>query len=286
MASTAVNPPAAAARVPVSTVSLCSKPGSRRWVCRSTRPGSAMSPSASMTRRSGSGRGPTPARRSRRRRSAGRCACHRGASRPRSDRSRSSSTRLPDLHRRAAGRAPPSVSTPRSRPVRSTVERGESAAAAEISRPAVHRAGVHDHGIRAETGEPLVVEAPLARVLARVREEGGVHPLALDAQHHDDVGLGVDGRVEVVADCARASRSTSTRQQGRRGDQVHARRRASPAARRSTGRPASAGCRRRSSRVTPSRSRAARRRRRAGAGASCTRRAAPASGARACRRPR
>ena len=47
IAKTAVKPPLAEARLPVSTVSLCSKPGSRRWVCRSTRPGSACRPSAS-----------------------------------------------------------------------------------------------------------------------------------------------------------------------------------------------------------------------------------------------
>ena len=44
IACTAVNPPSAAARVPVSMVSASSRPGSRRWVCRSTSPGSAISP--------------------------------------------------------------------------------------------------------------------------------------------------------------------------------------------------------------------------------------------------
>ena len=44
IACTAVKPPIAAAWVPVSTVSASSRPGSRRWVCRSTRPGSAISP--------------------------------------------------------------------------------------------------------------------------------------------------------------------------------------------------------------------------------------------------
>ena len=39
IACTAVKPPSAAAWVPVSTVSASSRPGSRRWVCRSTRPG-------------------------------------------------------------------------------------------------------------------------------------------------------------------------------------------------------------------------------------------------------
>ena len=49
IAWTAVKPPRAAARVPDSTVSASSRPGSRRWVCRSTRPGSATRPSASRT---------------------------------------------------------------------------------------------------------------------------------------------------------------------------------------------------------------------------------------------
>ena len=39
MACTAVKPPRAAARVPVSTVSASSRPGSRRWVWTSTMPG-------------------------------------------------------------------------------------------------------------------------------------------------------------------------------------------------------------------------------------------------------
>ncbi|KFD42644.1 hypothetical protein IU11_19120 [Cellulosimicrobium sp. MM] len=39
IACTAVKPPAAAARVPDAIVSASSRPGSRRWVCRSTSPG-------------------------------------------------------------------------------------------------------------------------------------------------------------------------------------------------------------------------------------------------------
>ena len=51
MAWTAVKPPRAAARDPVRTVSASSRPGSRRCVCRSTRPGRAISPSAAHDRR-------------------------------------------------------------------------------------------------------------------------------------------------------------------------------------------------------------------------------------------
>ncbi len=49
IASTAVKPPTAAAADPEAMVSASSRPGSRRCVWRSTRPGSATSPSASRT---------------------------------------------------------------------------------------------------------------------------------------------------------------------------------------------------------------------------------------------
>ena len=47
----AVKPPSAAARLPVSMVSASSRPGSRRCTCRSTKPGVTMQPVASRTRR-------------------------------------------------------------------------------------------------------------------------------------------------------------------------------------------------------------------------------------------
>ena len=47
MAQTVVKPPRAAARVPVAIVSLYSKPGSRRWQCRSMKPGHTTRPAAS-----------------------------------------------------------------------------------------------------------------------------------------------------------------------------------------------------------------------------------------------
>src|SRR6266568_2655437 len=49
MQQTAVNPPRAAARVPVSIVSEDSWPGSRRCACRSIKPGATISPLASKT---------------------------------------------------------------------------------------------------------------------------------------------------------------------------------------------------------------------------------------------
>src|SRR5437899_12081782 len=44
-----VNPPAAAARAPVSIVSACSMPGSRRCTCMSMKPGATTRPEASNT---------------------------------------------------------------------------------------------------------------------------------------------------------------------------------------------------------------------------------------------
>ncbi|MNC66395.1 hypothetical protein D3C75_1167870 [compost metagenome] len=44
-----VKPPLAAERVPVAMVSLCSKPGSRRCVCMSMKPGDTSLPPASIT---------------------------------------------------------------------------------------------------------------------------------------------------------------------------------------------------------------------------------------------
>ena len=44
-----VKPPAAAARVPLAMVSVSSKPGSRRWQCRSTKPGATTKPETSIT---------------------------------------------------------------------------------------------------------------------------------------------------------------------------------------------------------------------------------------------
>ena len=49
MATTAVNPPRAAALLPVSIVSASSRPGSRRWTWRSTNPGATTQPPASST---------------------------------------------------------------------------------------------------------------------------------------------------------------------------------------------------------------------------------------------
>ncbi len=57
-----VKPPAAAAREPLSMVSACSKPGSRRCTCMSMKPGATIMPAASNTSALGEERfGATPA---------------------------------------------------------------------------------------------------------------------------------------------------------------------------------------------------------------------------------
>ena len=62
MAQTVVKPPRAAASVPVAMSSLYSRPGSRRCVCRSTKPGVTTSPRASISPTPSAGRsGPTAA---------------------------------------------------------------------------------------------------------------------------------------------------------------------------------------------------------------------------------
>src|SRR5690606_21625195 len=59
MATTAANPPAGAARAPVSVVSVYSSPSSRRWTCGSIRPGTIHFPRQSSTRVPGAG-APSP----------------------------------------------------------------------------------------------------------------------------------------------------------------------------------------------------------------------------------
>ena len=55
MQQTDVNPPAAAAFVPLMMSSLYSRPGSRRWTCMSINPGTTIIPVASITFASSAG---------------------------------------------------------------------------------------------------------------------------------------------------------------------------------------------------------------------------------------
>src|SRR6195256_3828771 len=53
---------------------------------------------------------------------------------------------------------------------------------------AVHRPRVHDECIRLGIGELLLVQTEIVEVLLARRHEGAVHPLALQPQHHHDIG--------------------------------------------------------------------------------------------------
>src|ERR1700761_2607651 len=53
---------------------------------------------------------------------------------------------------------------------------------------AVHRARMHPQRVRLGISELLLVEAEILEVFARRRHEGAVHALALQPQHHHDVG--------------------------------------------------------------------------------------------------
>ena len=63
MVATAVNPPAAAAALPLAMVSLASKPGSRKWTCESIQPGVTSMPPASREGVPAGGCSPVPAAR-------------------------------------------------------------------------------------------------------------------------------------------------------------------------------------------------------------------------------
>ena len=97
------------------------------------------------------------------------------------------------------------------------IERGRVGDLGGDLHAAVHRAGVHDDGVVGQRAPSGGVQPVAAAVLALGREERGAHPLALDPQHHHDVGLG-QHRVEVVGDLA-GQAADADRQQRRRRDQ-------------------------------------------------------------------
>src|SRR5882757_3577550 len=83
---------------------------------------------------------------------------------------------------------------------------------------AVHRPRVHDERIRLGISELLLVETEIVEVLLTRRHERAVHPLALQPQHHHDVGT-----IEAFAHVARdldAHPLDAARQQ--RGGRHHA----------------------------------------------------------------
>src|SRR5438552_13962436 len=197
MATTAVNPPRAAARAPVSTVSACSIPGSRKCTCKSTNPGAMTQPPASTT----CARGPastdsatsaiTPLRTS-----------------TSPTRSPVMSTTRPPLMTRSRGNG-----SPRSE---DGVEHGHADRDAvrhlltDRGRgcfrdlggnldAAVHGPGMHDQRVGSQPPGAFDGEAPSGRVFAQAREQRFGEPLLLDAQQVDDIEVGED-RVEIVGD--------------------------------------------------------------------------------------
>ena len=85
----------------------------------------------------------------------------------------------------------------------------------------VHRAGMHHQGVGLGIGELLLVEAVEAEILLDGGDEGAVHALALEAQHHDDVGV-LQALAHVGEDLD-AEPLDAGGQQGRRGDEAHPR---------------------------------------------------------------
>src|ERR1700722_5506412 len=203
IACTAVNPPSAAARVPDATVSASSRPGSRRWVCRSTRPGRATRPAASSTRAPG-GAGPSPTL------SITPSRITTSAGLPPSGRAPLISQTpwlvlmplsfVPACAPTAA--CPPTGSWLRLGPAEQQVQHGHPHAdpvghllhdggpgrvrhvGGDLD-AAVHRARVHHDGVVGQLGHPGAVQPVAPAVLPHAREVRGVHPLLLDPQHHD-----------------------------------------------------------------------------------------------------
>src|SRR5215210_3306406 len=202
MQATPVKPPAAAAMVPVRTVSLYSWPGSRRWTWMSIRPGATTRPAASND-----------------------SAPFGGLMRPSILATWPSSTRRskePSRSWLGSITRPPWIRSLAMRLLVSLVDAGEEVedghahrdavgdllqdhgvgAVRQLARDldaAVHRPGVHDDDVVLRQSDLVGVEAEELKVLADRGERHAPLPLELDAQHHDHVGV-ADGVVEGVGD--------------------------------------------------------------------------------------
>src|SRR5688572_1387712 len=187
MQATAVNPPATADAVPVATVSLCSWPGSRRCTCMSIRPGHTTRPAGISTT----------------------VAPSAGMSRPtRAIRSSSiNRSYMPSIPFEGSITRPPLSSFfmvhtageqiqhghPHGDAVGHLVEDHGIRSVSHFRRdfdPAVHRARMHDHHVRTRQAETVRSHPEDVEVLALRREVGPFHPLELDTEEHDDVGIG------------------------------------------------------------------------------------------------
>ena len=159
IATTAVNPPSAAARLPVSIVSASSRPGSRRWTWRSTKPGATTQPAASSTSSPSAGRGRSPtsaitavvdatsadALAGLVERPSRRVITRRGHAHASLSRSRPS---------RAGRTAPPCAPRRRWSPAAVITAPGSSAGSTSHLDAAVHRAGVHHQRVLARAARP------------------------------------------------------------------------------------------------------------------------------------
>src|SRR5262245_25795144 len=195
--ATAVKPPATAAAVPVATVSLCSCPGSRRCTCISINPGQTISPFDNSTIvASSAGRSwpMRPMRWSSIRMSNEPSRPFAGSTMRAPLSSRFGMTPLFDAasqqvqHRHPYGHAVGYLFEDHG--VRTIGDLGRDLDAA------IHRTGMHDDHVALGSLDPIGIQAEHVKILPQRREVRALHPLLLDAQHHDDVGVGhrfVDG---------------------------------------------------------------------------------------------
>src|SRR5581483_9523771 len=225
-----VTPPAAAARPADAKVSRCSAPGSPTKTRMSTSPGATMAPRQSTIS--------APGGRAARAASAPAATMRRSATitAPAASRLRDGSTMRALAN--TTGRSPPPglaglfIGQVR----RQRFEHGHADGDAHLDLladealgavgdervdldAAVHRAGVHDERIRLGKGELFRVEPEEVEIFPHRGDEAPVHPLALQPQHHHDVGA-VESEPHVVEDLD-AHPLDAGRDQGRRPDHPH-----------------------------------------------------------------
>src|SRR5262249_45523907 len=178
-----VNPPAAAAALPVSIVSSSSRPGSRRWTCMSMKPGATTLPERSSTFTLSAGR-PSPTR-------AILPSLIR-TSLTASSLAAGSTTRPPLSSQFTGGASREQVQDRHSHrhPVSDLIQddrvRPVGHLGGDLHSP-IHRTRMHHDGVGLRALEALQRQAVEVEILAQ-RGEGPVpHPLRLHAQHHHNV---------------------------------------------------------------------------------------------------
>src|SRR5258708_28227638 len=82
---------------------------------------------------------------------------------------------------------------------------------------AVHRARMHHQSVRLRCCQLIEVEAPEAEILAFTGHRSTRHPLPLQTQHHDDIGV-LQGERHVVEDFGAPQRGLRRHQGGRSND--------------------------------------------------------------------